>query len=104
MAYYDRYGQLRDGNGDIRVIPFIAIPKNSSDIYLTFDKRSMRMDTLSYKYYGDANYGWLIMQANPQYGGYEYAYQDGITIRVPYPLSVALKGYEDNVKAATHKG
>ena len=99
MEYYDRYKYLRNNDGTVVKVPFVPVPESGSDIYVIFNKRTMRMDNLSYKYYGDANYGWLILQANPGYGGYEYAFEDGIRLRIPYPLDVAIRGYEDNAKA-----
>ena len=93
MAYYDRYQKFRV-NGTVKPVPFIKIPKSSSDVYITFDKSTMRFDNLSYKYYGDPDYGWLILQANPQLGGYEFAIKNGETLRIAYPLSSALNRYE----------
>lgn len=100
MEYYDRYKNFRNADGSVKVIPFVKIPNNPTDIHLAFKKSTMRLDNLSYKYYGDANYAWLILQANPQYGGYEYAFEDGIDLRIPYPLTIAIEGYENGVKAA----
>ncbi|CCZ13198.1 unknown [Prevotella sp. CAG:1092] len=93
MAYYDRYSKLR-GDGLSHIVPFVSITPNNSDIMLFFEKDKMRMDTLSYKYYNDANYGWLIMLANPQYGSMEFSIPDGSPIRIPYPLNTAISRYE----------
>jgi phage tail protein X len=57
----------------------------------------MRMDMLSYKYYGDPDYGWLILQANPSIPSMEYLIQDGTVIRIPYPLSTAISRYEQSI-------
>ena len=57
------------------------------------------MDTLSYKYYGDSNYGWLIMQANPKYGSLEFLIPNGVTLRIPYPLNTAKTRYESGILA-----
>lgn len=94
---YDRYAFFRT-DGVALNIPFVEVPVNGADKYVVFDKTKMRMDTLSYRYYGDPNYGWLIMQANPEAGIYEYAIKDGTTLRIPYPLSIAIRGYEENAK------
>lgn len=97
MDYYDRYESFRrDGNIDI--VPFIEIDNTSTDIVITFRKSTMRMDTLSYKYYGDPNYGWLILQANPQYGSLEFSIPDGVPLRIPYPLSTAKTRYENRIQ------
>ena len=96
MTYYDRYYRFR-GEGQVYTLPFIPILYGPSDIYITYDKRSMRFDTLSYKYYGDPNYAWLILQANPEYGGYEFSIPDGVTLRIPYPIESALDRYSVSV-------
>lgn len=97
MDYYDRYESFRrDGNIDI--VPFIEIDNTSTDIVITFRKSTMRMDTLSYKYYGDPNYGWLILQANPQYGSLEFSIPDGVPLRIPYPLNTAKTRYENRIQ------
>ena len=95
--YYDRYQSFRL-DGVIKKIPFIKIGYESTDLIITFDKSRMRMDTLSYKYYGDANYGWLLLMANPHLGSMEFDIPDGVTFRIPYPLSSALLRYENEVK------
>lgn len=96
MAYYDRYSKFRvDGN--IRIVPYIVIDKDTTDLYITYDKNKMRMDMLSYKYYGDPNYGWLILQSNLHIGSMEYNIPDGVIIRIPYPLSTAITRYEQAI-------
>lgn len=96
MAYYDRYQKFRK-DGVIDIVPFVRISENDTDLYIVYDKSRMRMDTLSYKYYGDPDYGWLILQANPQLTTMEYFISDGIRIRIPYPLSTALSRYEQAI-------
>ena len=96
-SYYDRYESFRS-DGNIGIIPFIEIGISATDINITFNKSAMRMDTLSYKYYGDPNYGWLIMQANPQYGSMEFSIPDGVSLRIPYPLSTAKTRYEEGIQ------
>lgn len=97
MDYYDRYESFRS-DGNIDIVPFIEIDNTSTDIVITFRKSTMRMDTLSYKYYGDPNYGWLILQANPQYGSLEFSIPDGVPLRIPYPLSTAKTRYENRIQ------
>lgn len=94
--YYNRYKKFIF-NGLIQPqIPFMEIPISESDLYIVYDKHKMRMDSLSYKYYGDANLGWLILQANPSLGGYEFSIEDGVTLRIPYPKESALNRYEES--------
>ena len=65
MACYDRYSKFRQ-NGTILHVPFIPIPVRSTDYYTYYEVGKTRLDLVSYQYYGDANYDWLILQANPE--------------------------------------
>ena len=96
MAYYDRYSKFRV-DGTMKMIPFLKIANDGTDIHLIYDKNKMRMDMLSYKYYGDPDYGWLILQANPSLPDMEYLIQDGAVLRIPYPLSSAISRYEQAI-------
>ena len=95
--YYDRYKILR-GDGKSHLFPNVKIEKLSSDIVITYNKNRMRFDNLSYKYYGDPNYGWLILLANPEYGSMEFSIEDGVSLRIPYPLQTALNRYESSIQ------
>lgn len=92
--YYDRYTKFKINGMAQSNIPFISIPVADSDLYIEYDKSKMRMDMLSYKYYGDSDFGWLILQANPSVGGYEFSIEDGTLIRIPYPKTSAIERYE----------
>ena len=94
--YYDRYKEFRR-DGNIMKIPPITIDTYNTDLFITFDKTRMRLDSLSYKYYGDANYGWLIMMANPHLGSMEFEIPDKVLMRIPYPITTALTRYENKV-------
>ena len=95
--YYNRYSKLTKEGQVFARVPFARIPNVASDIYVTYDKSKMRMDALSYKYYGDPNYGWLILQANPEYSGFEFSIPNGIELRIPYPLDSAISRYESSL-------
>jgi hypothetical protein len=95
--YYDRYKDLRL-DGKILHFPPIKIDRESTDLFVVFDKNTMRLDNLSYRYYGDPNYAWLLMLANPQYGSLEFDIPDKVTFRIPYPLQTALNRYESKMK------
>ena len=98
MATYDRYASFRN-NGTVAMVPFIEIPVRDTDRYETYQVNKTRLDILSYEYYDDANYAWLIMQANPQYGANEFSIPDGAEIRIPYPLALAVDSYINGIKA-----
>lgn len=103
MAYYDRYKFFRKDGFVDSTVPFVKIPPLDTDIYIAWNSFTMRMDTLSYKYYGDADYAWLILSANPSVGGYEYKIMDGTRLRIPYPLDSAIARYETGVKTFLEK-
>lgn len=98
MKYYDRYKRLRP-NGNFRIIPFIKLEEYDTDLYITFDKATMRLDNLSYKYYGNPDFAWLILLGNPSLGSLEFMIKDGVTMRIPYPLDTALSRYETEVNS-----
>jgi hypothetical protein len=56
------------------------------------------MDLLSYQYYGDPGYGWLILQANPHLPSMEFMIDNGEQIRIPFPLDLAITQYENDIK------
>jgi hypothetical protein len=90
--YYDRYKLFRF-NSEIEPMPGIIVPASSSDKTVVYKKGQSRLDKISNDYYNNAYSGWLIMQANPQFGGLEFNIPDGSLIRVPYPFNEAISGY-----------
>lgn len=97
MATYDRYSQFRQ-DGSISIVPFAKIPAKDTDFYEIYYRGKTRLDILSYQYYNDSNYGWLIMQANPQYGSIEFEIPDQATLRIPYPLSQSIQDYRASIE------
>ena len=96
MEYYDRYNQFQS-DGEHRVVPHITLTKKSSDIIVTYKKNESRLDKFSQQYYGTPFFGWLIQQANPQYGGLEWNIPDNATIIIPFPLLTTLEEYKAKV-------
>ena len=95
---YDRYKQFRI-NGHIEVVHGITIDPKDTDYFETYILGQSRLDIISNDYYGDPNYDWLIMLANPEYGSLEYKIPDGVTLRIPYPLSATLENYNNKIIA-----
>ena len=85
-------------DGAYKTIPFIKIPNRPTDCYVFYEAGKTRLDLLSYQYYNDPNYAWLILQANPEYGSLEFLIDDNSKIRIPYPLETAIQGYEDEIE------
>ena len=92
MAAFDRYSQFRQ-DGSIAIVPFGEVPPKDTDYYEVYLKGETRLDILSYQYYNDSSYAWLIMQANPQYGSIEFEIPDMSLLRIPYPLSQSIQDY-----------
>ena len=64
---------------------------------LMYEKGKTRLDILSYQYYNDPDYAWLILQANPQYGSMEFNIPDLSELRIPFPLDAAIEGYNNAI-------
>lgn len=85
-------------DGAYRKVPFIMVPESPTDCFTFYEVGKTRLDLLSYQYYNNPNYGWLILQANPQYGSLEFKIEDNAKLRIPYPLETAIQGYENEIK------
>ena len=90
--YYDRYKSFVNGT-NIEPVAGIIIPQSSDDKIVVYKKGVSRLDKISNDYYNNPYSGWLIMQANPQFGGLEFNIPDGVSIRVPYPFDDAISRY-----------
>jgi len=96
-TYFDRYEQFRT-NGEIKPIPGIKISAESTDKQVLYKLGTTRLDILSQEYYGNPYHGWLILMANPQFGGMEFSIPDGEIIRIPFPFTNAIERYILEVK------
>lgn len=94
--YYDRYSQFRV-NGTMKTLPGITIPVSPTDKYAVFKQGITRLDKLSNLYYNNPYSGWLIMLANPQFGGLEFNIPDATTLRIPFPYESAVQSYNTAV-------
>lgn len=95
--YIDRYSSFRT-NGEVKPVPGISIPVVNSDKYIIYKQGVSRLDKLSDSYYTNPYSGWLILLANPEYGGLEFNIPDGASIRIPFPFDSAVSRYGDEVK------
>ena len=93
---YNRYSRFYK-DGTYSIVPNIKITKKSSDYLVEYNSSSNRLDMISNTYYGDPNYDWLIMMANPEYGSMEFDIPDGTILRVPYPLKETIDTYNKAV-------
>lgn len=96
-SYYDRYKEFK-GNGTVKPLPGIFIPEGANDIQEVYELGKTRLDKLSQKYYNSPYYGFLILSANPQYGGMEFDIPDGEVITIPFPFKDAIERYEAEIE------
>lgn len=97
MAYFDRYEQFRT-NGEVKPVPGIQIPILSTDKSIVYKNGQTRLDKLSQTYYNNPYHGFLIMAANPQFGGLEFNIPDRAVIRVPFPFENAVERYINEIE------
>lgn len=90
--YYDRYGNFRI-NSTMKPIPGLFIATQAGDKPIIYKLGQTRLDIISNQYYNSPYYGWLIMSANPQFGGLEFLIPDQSIITVPFPYESAIARY-----------
>ena len=96
IQYYNRYNQFLI-NGEQIVVPYIALtPKNSDKIYI-YKVGISRLDKVSQQHYNSPFFGWLILQANPEFTGFEFNIPDGAVLTIPYPLLTSLQDYKNEL-------
>ena len=90
--YLNRYQKLI--TGDIQTyIPYVKLPVKSTDKKYIYKLGVSRLDKMSQFYYGTPFFGWLILQANPQYGGSELSIPNNSVLNIPFPLNSSLLDY-----------
>lgn len=77
----------------MKPIPGLSLPINSSDKTVVYKLGETRLDKLSNSYYNNPYSGWLIMLANPEFGGLEFTIPDQSLIRIPFPYESAIDRY-----------
>ena len=90
--YYDRYSRFRYNN-TITPIPGLYLEPTSTDKNVVYKLGETRLDKLSNTYYNSPYFGWLIMSANPEYGGLEFNIPDQSIISIPFPFEAAIDRY-----------
>jgi|TARA_B110000503_G_C6988716_1_gene346401 nucleoid-associated protein YgaU len=88
MERYKNINILKDKNGKkflaTTILPIIEPTHN--DIYIT-GQIGDRLDNLSFKYYGDSTFWWIIARAN-NIGKGDFTVPLGMQIRIPDPSSI----------------
>jgi len=95
--YYNRYKNFFI-DGEHKPVPFVQLPKKVTDITYQYVKNVSRLDKISQEYYNSPFFGWLILVANPKYGGLEWNIPDKSLITIPYPLIESIQDYEAALK------
>lgn len=93
---FDRYSKFRKDNS-IEMVPFVEIPNLETDYFIEYNKGKTRLDIISNDYYGSPDFGWLILQANPEVGSMEFSIKDKTILRIPFPLETVLSLYKRGV-------
>jgi len=96
MQYWDRYQNFLI-NGQQTVVPYVNIGSRTSDQKYVYMKNKTRLDKLSFEKYGTPYFGWIILMANPEFGGLEMNISDGAVLTIPFPLISALQDYKSAI-------
>jgi hypothetical protein len=96
LQYYNRYDEFLI-NGEQTVVPFVQLPQKTTDKVYVYKLARTRLDKVSQDFYGTPFFGWLILQANPQYGGLENTIPDGAILIIPFPLLPSLQDYKSAI-------
>lgn len=91
--YYNRYENLIV-NGVQTIIPGVKLAPKSTDKIYIYRQGISRLDKVSQTYYDSPFFGWLILQANGEYGSSEINIPDNTTLRIPFPLIPSLLDYK----------
>ena len=91
MGYYNRYSEFIE-NGDFIIVPTIVLDENTSDKEVLYKVGRSRMDKISQQFYGVPYYGWLIMLANPSYGGQEWKHTRWYYVTSTIPINSITRG------------
>lgn len=91
--YYNRYNNFLI-NGEQTVVPYVTLPKKVTDKTFIYKVGRSRLDKVSQEFYNAPFFNWLILQANPQFGGLENNIYDGAILIIPYPLIPSLQDYK----------
>jgi hypothetical protein len=92
--YYNRYKEFLI-NGQQTIVPFVSLPSKGTDQRYIYRVAVSRLDKISQQYYNSPFFGWLILQANPEYGGLEWNIPDNSIITIPFPLVSSLQDYQN---------
>jgi hypothetical protein len=96
LQYFNRYSNFLI-NGQQTIVPYITLPSKSTDKNYIYKVGQSRLDKISQQYYDSPFFGWLILQANPQFTGMETNIPDGSILTIPFPLLTSLQDYKNEL-------
>jgi hypothetical protein len=70
------------------------LPQKTTDKADIYKVARSRLDKVSLEYYDSPYFSWLILQANPEFGGLENNITDGSVLIIPFPLLPSLQDYK----------
>ena len=85
-------------NGQQTVVPYVKLPKKVTDKTYIYKVGRSRLDKVSQEYYNTPFFNWLILQANPEFGGLENNIYDGAVLIIPFPLIPSLQDYKSAIE------
>lgn len=97
FAYYNRYTNFLI-NGQQTVVPYVTLPKKTSDKTYIYKVGRSRLDKVSQEFYNTPFFGWIILQSNPEFGGLENYIYDGAILTIPFPLIPSLQDYNGAIE------
>ena len=85
LEYFNRYQNfLIDGNQT--VVPYVKVPTKTTDKKFIYKIGMSRLDKVSQQFYDSPFFGWVILAANPEFGGNEFSIPDASVLTIPFPL------------------
>lgn len=96
--YKNRYEGLKVNSDGYKLVPGIFLNVKSTDILITHKRGRIKFDELSQKYYGNPQYGWVIMLANSRIASLEWDIADNSVIIIPFPLLEHLNDYNRKIE------
>lgn len=79
-------------------IPFVAVPNLDTDKQTTYIPGQSLLTKISNFYYGNPYMGKFILAANPEVGPDEFAIEEEVSLRIPFPLDIALQYYKNELQ------
>lgn len=90
-----RYADFLDVSTPEENVKDFTISYRETDVYIPYHEAD-RLDLIADKYYGSAEYWWVILCANDYQ--LEFDIEPGEILRVPYPLNEVIAEIRKQVK------